>query len=274
VELQPLDPRQLENWRRRYREQLGLPVIPDLHEALCRVGRAHAVAEMGRMVGYVILAEEALVPAWTSVIPEFYLELDQSRAAKLILKAVLDKLRPKTVIGRTDDRIGFPLLMDLRLPNQISSPLYLLENAPVWVEDKDWTIVESSLDDVRRLLPLYASVPAENGGIAEEMPLAKSLAAWRHYRMVVNGKVTAVAYVVPQGQRYITVTSIVADAERRQGYGRYLAAFAVKRELSEGKTFMATLESDNEAARNLVESLGARLTGHIINFYPQSTGAA
>jgi ribosomal protein S18 acetylase RimI-like enzyme len=268
MDLRPLDARQAENWRKRYREQLGLPVIPDYHEALCRLGRAYSVEESGRKAGYLIFAQEALRPAWAPVIPEIFLDPTAARYAKASLRAIFAKLQPRTVIGRTDDPVGFPLLMDLRMPNQISSPLYTLDEAPAWSEDPELHILASTLDDVHRLLPLYASVSPEDGGISEDIVLAKSLAAWRHYRVTAGNRVVAVTYVAPQGQRFVSVATIVAADARRRGVGRYLTAYAVRREIAEGKVFVAAMNAENEAAQGLVESLGARLAAHFINFAP------
>lgn len=263
-----MDERRAEAWRRRYREQLDTPVIPDYHEALCRLGRPYVIEETGRAVGYLIFAREALIQDWTPVIPEMHFELDAARHAKRLLAAVIAELRPKTIIGRTDDRSLFPLLMDMRLPNYISCPLYVLDRVPDWAEDSELTICESTLDDAQRLLPLYASAAAEDGGIADEIALAKSLAAWRHYRLLAGGRVTAVAYVAPQGQRCVTVAPIVAAGERRRGFGRYLASYAIRREVAEGKIIVAAVNPDNEAGCGLAESLGARLAAQFVNFSP------
>lgn len=272
MDLRPLDERSLEQWRRKYRDQLGLPVIPDLHEALCRMGRALAIEEAGRRLGYVIWAEESLETEPGPVVPELYLELENSKLAKALLLGIFSKLKPRTVIGRTDDRAGFALLMDLRLPNQLASPLYVLETTPAWVEDPELSVLQSGLEDVQRLHPLYASAPSADGGIAEERMLAHSLAAWRHYRLMLDGQPAAVAYVAPQGGKYITVPVIVAEAWRRQGYGRYLLSLALRRELSEGKTYMSAPGAENEAARALAESVGARLTGYVVHFHPPEGG--
>lgn len=268
MDLRPLDERSLEQWRRKYRDQLGVPVIPDLHEALCRMGRALAVEEAGRRLGYVIWSEDSLETEPGPVVPELYLELENSKLAKQLLHGVFAKLRPRTVIGRTDDRSGFALLMDLRLPNLLASPLYVLETTPTWVEDKELVVMQSGLEDIQRLHPLYASASSTDGGIAEERMLAHSLAAWRHYRLMVDGQPAAVAYVAPQGGKYITVPVIVAEAWRRRGYGRYLLAMALRRELAEGKTYVAAPGAENEAARALAESVGARLTGYVVHFHP------
>ncbi len=270
MDLSPLEPRHLETWRRRYREQLSLPVIPDFHEALCRMGKAFAVEEAGHTLGYAFLTEEGIIPSWAPVVPEFYLALEPARSAKRLLQAVFEKLQPKTVVGRTDDASGFPLLMDLHLPNQVSSPLYRLDKSPAWAEDPNLTVIVSTLDDARRLLPIYSSVATEDGGIPDEMSLLKSLALWRHYRLMSGGEAVAVCYVVPQGQKYITAVPIVAEAQRAKGYGRYLVSFALRRELAEGKQYVATVHPDNEAGRGLVESLGARLAAHFVNFTPVS----
>ncbi len=274
MDLRLLDARQLESWRKRYREQLGYPVIPDFHEALCRLGRAYTIEEAGRVWGYAILSQEVFLPELAPVIPELFIEMTQARTAKQLLRAVFEKLAPKTVVGRTDDPLGFPLLLDLGMPNQVSSPLYILDAAPGWTEDPEWPIVASTLDDARRLLPLYSSVPAEDGGIPDEMSLLKSLAAWRHYRVLSGGEAAAVCYVAPQGQQYVSVTAIVSPDFRGRGLGRYLAAFAARRELAEGKVYVATMNPDNEAARRLVESLGARLAAYFVNFTPPAAGAA
>jgi GNAT superfamily N-acetyltransferase len=267
LELLRLDERGLETWRRRYREHLGVPVIPDFHEALCRLGQAFELREQGHARGYVIFAKETWRREWGSIIPEFFLSIDSAQTVKKILSEVFLKLQPTRVLGRTDDPAAFPVLMDLHLPNQVASPLYVLDTPTRWMADPELTLVESTLDDAPRLAALYASAAPEDGGIADEVSLMKSLAAWRHYRlMVTGGEVAAVGYVAPQGGRYISVNPIVSPAYRGQGLGRYLVSFALNRELAENKIFLATVHSDNEAGKNLIESLGARLAAYFVNF--------
>ena len=267
MEFLRLDERGLETWRRRYRERLGVPVIPDFHDALCRLGQAFELREEGHARGYVIFAKETWRRDWGSIIPEFFLDVTSAKAAKKLLREVFQKLNPTRVLGRTDDPAGFPWLMDLHLPNQVASPLYLLETPTEWVEDPEVTLAESTLDDAQRLAALYASAAPEDGGISEEVALMKSLAAWRHYRLTVTGgEVAAVGYVAPQGGRYVSVIPIVAPAYRGRGLGRYLVSFALNRELAENKIFLATMHSENEAAKNLIESLGARLAAYFVHF--------
>ncbi|NTV52234.1 MAG: N-acetyltransferase [Candidatus Firestonebacteria bacterium] len=257
----------LESWRRRYRESLGVPVIPDFHEALCRWGQAFEIRDAGRAQGYLIFAGETWRRDRGSIIPEFYLSVGSARAAKDMLREAFEKFKPDRVLGRTDDPAGFPLLMDMGLPNQVASPLYVLDTPAAWQEDPEIGLAESSLEDASRLAALYAAAPPEDGGIQEDVALMKSLVAWRHYRLTLTGgEVAAVGYVAPQGGRYVSVHSIVGPAFRGRGLGRYLAGFALNRELSENKIFLATVHSDNEAAKNLIESLGARLAGHFVHF--------
>jgi GNAT superfamily N-acetyltransferase len=267
LELLRLDDRALESWRRRYRQRLGVPVVPDFHDALCRLGQAFELRAEGQSRGYVIFAKETWRPGWGSVLPEFFLDTESAHTAKQLLSEVFSKLNPARVLGRTDDPAGFPVLMDLHLPNQVASPLYVLEAPAGWVADPEITLVESALEDAPRLATLYASVPPEDGGIPDEVSLMKSLAAWRHYRLTVTGgEVAAVGYVVPQGGRYISVNPIVAPAYRGRGLGRYLVGFALNRELAENKIFVATMHSENEPAKSLIESLGARLAAYFVHF--------
>jgi predicted GNAT family acetyltransferase len=81
-----------------------------------------------------------------------------------------------------------------------------------------------------------------------------------------------VAYVAPQGGKYITVPVIVPEAWRRRGYGRYLLGLALRRELTEGKIYVAAPNAENEAARALAESVGARLSAYVVHFYPPEGG--
>ena len=142
-----------------------------------------------------------------------------------------------------------------------------IETPAAWVEDPEVSLVESTLDDAPRLAALYASAAPEDGGIPDEVSLMKSLAAWRHYRLTVTGgEVAAVGYVVPQGGRYVSVNPIVSPAFRGRGWGRYLVGFALNRELAENKIFLATMHSENEAAKSLIESLGARLAAYFVHF--------
>ncbi len=268
MELKPVDSGYLEKWRKDYQAGLGIPVIPEFHDALCRLGQAYLVEEVGKKLGYVIFAQETFIPGWAPVIPEFYLGLAQTKFVRQILQRILEQLRPHTIIGRTDDRMGFPILMDLQIPNQVSSPLYILEKGPFWVENKDLAIKQSGIEDALDLLPIYSSLPAEAGGFPDASALTKSLAIWRHYQLVNGREVVAVAYVVPQGRDYVTVNPIVVEGARGKGLGRYLTAYAAKRELAEGKICVATMSPDNQAGRNLMESLGSRLTAHFVYFKP------
>mgnify|MGYP006295476229 CR=1 FL=1 len=268
MELTPLEPRRLAQWRRRLHERLGVGVVPGLHEALCRSGRAYAVRAGGRECGYAIQAETSLAADVDApILAEWLLEPVSARAAKNLLRGVVEQLRARTVIGRTDDPAGFPLLMDMGYPNRMAAPLYVLETPPDWTEERDWRVHATGLDDVQGLQAMYASVPPEEGGIADEKGLLKSLVAWRHYRLVVAGAPAAVAYVVPQGGKYVTVVPIVAEAYRGRGIGRYLAAYAVRRELGEGRIYLAALDAPSEPAVRLVESLGARLAAHVMHFH-------
>jgi GNAT superfamily N-acetyltransferase len=268
VEVRPIVPEALEAWRRKYRSQLGLPVIPDFHEAWSRMGQAYQIEELGRILGYAIMTQETFVPAWSPLMSEFYLEVGPTKYARQLLNEVLARLKPQEVMGRTDDPSGFPLLLDLRLPNQVASTLYLLDQAPDWVEDEQTRIVESTLEDAQDLYPIYSSVPPEDGGIPDEMALMKSLALWRHYRLQAGREILAVAYVVPQTERHVTVSPIVVTSARGKGYGRYLLAYVARRELAAGKTFVAATSADNEAGRGVWESLGARLAVHYMLFRP------
>lgn len=268
MEVRPIDPDALESWRRRYRNQLGLPVIPDFHEAWSRMGRAYQVEELGRVLGYAIMAQETFVPAWSPLMSEFYLNVGPAKYARQLLNELLARLKPRQVMGRTDDPSGFPLLLDLRLPNETASALYLLEQAPDWVEDQQTLIVESALEDAQDLFPIYSSVPPEDGGIPDEMALTKSLALWKHYRLQLGREILAVAYVVPQTERHVTVSPIVVAPARGKGYGRYLLAYVARRELAAGKIFVAATNADNEAGRAVWESMGARLAAHCMLFRP------
>jgi ribosomal protein S18 acetylase RimI-like enzyme len=267
LELKILENKNFETWRKQYLDHLGIAVIPDFHEALCQMGQAYEVVEAGRACGYIVYAKETWKAEWGSIIPEFYFSVNSVRTCKQLLGEVFRKLRPASIVGRTDDRAGFPLLMDLRLRNQVASPLYVLEKAPHWLENCDYSIIESTPDDAQRLLPLYASVSPEDGGIPDETSLVKSLAAWRHYRLIVSGgEIAAAAYAVPQGGRHISVVPIVAPKFRGQGMGRYLMAFALNREMNENKICVITVNADNEAGKSLVESLGARLASYFVHF--------
>ncbi|MEW6516164.1 MAG: GNAT family N-acetyltransferase [candidate division FCPU426 bacterium] len=268
MELRPIKPEALEAWRRKYRGQLGLPVIPDFHEAWCRMGQAYQVEEMGHSLGYAILTQETFLPAESPLLPEFYLDVGPAKYARQLLVEIIDRLKPRQVMGRTDDPSGFPLLLDLRLPNQAASALYLLDREPDWVEDAQTRIVESRLEDAQDLLSIYSSVAPEDGGIPDEMALMKSLALWRHYRLQAGREILAVAYVVPQTDRYVTVSPIVVAQARGKGYGRYLLAYVARREMAAGKAFVAAANADNEAGRGLLESLGARLAAHCMLFRP------
>ncbi len=268
MEVRPIDPGALEGWRRKYRGQLGLPVIPDFHEAWCRMGQAYQVEELGRILGYAIVTQETFVPAWSPLLSEFYLEVSPTKYARRLLSDLLGWLKPRRVMGRTDDPAGFPLLLDLRLPNEVGTTLYLLEQAPDWVEDPQTRIVQSALEDAPDLFSIYSAVPPEDGGIPDEMALMKSLALWRHYRLQAGREILAVAYVVPQTERHVTVSPIVVHSARGKGYGRYLLAYVARRELAAGKTFVAATNADNEAGRAVWESLGARLAAHCMLFKP------
>ncbi|MCK5219591.1 GNAT family N-acetyltransferase [bacterium] len=268
MELKPVDSDHLKNWRQDYQAGLGIPVIPEFHDALCRLGQAYLVEEVGKTLGYVIFAQTTFIPGWTPVIPEFYLGLEQTKFVRQILQRILEKLRPHTIIGRTDDRMGFPVLMDLKIPNQVSSPLYILEKAPFWMENRNLAIRQSGIEDALDLLPIYSSLSAEDGGFPDAAALTKSLAIWRHYKLMNGREVIAVAYVVPQGRNYVTVNPIIVEGARGKGLGRYLTAYAIRRELSEGKVCVATMSPDNQAGRNLMESLGSRLAAHFVYFRP------
>jgi len=268
VELSPISKDRLKEWREKYRVRLGIPVIPDFYEALCQMGHPYLIEDVGDTLGYMILAKETLLPGLAPMIPEFFLDLKQTKYARRLLKEILRKLQPATIIGRTDDTYGFPLLMDLRVPNYVAFSLYVLEHQPQWVENEYLVIEESFFEDAQALLPIYSSVAPEDGGIPDKIALAKSLALWRHYRLLAAGNIQAVCYVVPQIQQYVTASPIVLESARNQGYGRYLMAYVIKRELAEGKIFLAVINPENEAARGLLESLGACLTVHFINFRP------
>ncbi|MBN1596071.1 GNAT family N-acetyltransferase [candidate division FCPU426 bacterium] len=268
MELRTIAREKLEERRKKYRAYLGIPVIPDFHEALYQMGQTYMVEDVGQILGYVTLTKETLLPGIAPAVPEFFLDVEQTKYARRLLELIIQKMEPATIIGRTDDTRGFPLLMDLRIPNQVAYSLYLLEREPHWSEDDYLTIEESTLDDAQDLLPIYASFPPEDGGMPDEIALTKSLALWRHYRLRVHGAIQAVCYVVPQIQRYMTVSTLVLEKARNKGYGRYLTAYAVKREINEGKLFVAVSNPENDAARGVIESLGARLTGHYMYFRP------
>ncbi len=268
MELKPIARDHLAAWRKQYRAGLGIPVVPDFHEALCQMGQAYLVEDMGQKLGYVILAKETFIPTRSPMIPEFYLELKQTKYARKILESLLAELNPKTVMGRTDDTAGFPLLIDLRLSNDVASALYILDQPPHWVNDENLTILESTLDDAQNLYAIYSSVPPEDGGIPDEMALMKSLALWRHYQLSAGREILGVCYVVPQAEGYVTASPIMVESARGKGYGRYLMGYVAKREIAEGKTFVAATNPENEAGRGLVESLGARLAAHFMNFKP------
>lgn len=272
MELRLLAPKQLDGWRRKYRERLGLPVIPEFHEALCQLGKAYAIEEAGHQAGYLFWTPETFLTDAAPVIPEIYLEVPQAREAKTLLRAVFARLRPRTVMGRTDDAAGFPLLMDLQLPNQISAALYALDNLPLWIDETELQVVPSTLEDAHLLLPVYASVPPEEGGLPDERSLAKSLAAWRHYRLMTAGEIKGVSYVVPLGQQYFTVATIVSAAFRRQGFGRHLTAYVLRQELDGNRIYVSAPAAHHDAARGLAESLGARLAAHFVNFNPEGLG--
>lgn len=268
MKLRPIPRDRLEVWRKKYYAYLGIPVIPDFHEALCQTGEAFMVEDAGHALGYVIITREFFLPNVAPVIPEFYLEVEQTRYARQLVEALIRELEPLTILGRTDDTHGFPLLMDLRIPNSVAYSVYLLKNEPQWAENDELRIEESSMDEALDLLPFYASVPLEDGGIPDEMSLTKSLALWQHYRLRVQGNIAAVCYIIPLVRRYITAATIVLAAARSNGYGRYLTAYAVAREIRAGNVFVAVGDPENEAARGLIESLGACLTAHYIYFRP------
>jgi GNAT superfamily N-acetyltransferase len=268
VKLRSLSHDRLLVWRKKYHAFLGIPVIPDFHDALCQTGEAFMVEEAGHELGYVIITRESFLPDIAPVIPEFYFEVAQTRYSRQLLESLLRELEPLTILSRTDDTYGFPLLMDLRIRNSVAYSVYLLETEPQWAEVEDFNIEESSMDDGLDLLPVYASVSPEDGGIPDEMSLTKSLALWRHYRLRVEGDIVAVCYIVPQVGRYITAATIVLAGARGKGYGRFLTAYAVAREIKAGKTFVAASDPEKESARGLIESLGARMTAHYMYFRP------
>ncbi|MCD4812197.1 GNAT family N-acetyltransferase [bacterium] len=268
MDLRPIPGGKLETLRKSYRKQLGIPVISDFHEALCRMGQAFRIEDMGRSLGYVIFSQDTFLKDRDPMIPEFCLDLEQTKYARTILEKIFDALSPATVMSRTDDTRGFPLLMDLRLPNEVAASLYCLEQKPVWVEDSDIHIEQCRMDQAQELLSLYASASPEDGGIPDEMALTKSLALWRHYRLVNRNQTLAVCYCVPQIEPYVTTACIVDAGMRRKGYGRYLTTYTILQILADNKKFLAVTPSENEAARGLVESLGAGLRAHFINFRP------
>ncbi len=266
MDFTPLTSKALESWRKRYRDQLGVPMVPEFHEALCRYGQAYELRSHTHVIGYVIHARETWKADWGSVIPEIFLPLDQARVAKQMLIETIEKFGAKSLLSRTDDPI-FPMLMDLHVTNQLVSPFYLFERAPLWHSDDRYTLSESTLDDAERLASLYAAVPPEEGGIPDLTSLMKSLSVWRHYRLTVTGgDLAAVCYIAPQGGRYFSAWPIVSSQYRGQGIGKYILTYALAREMAENRTGVLAIGSENEQGKALVESVGAKLVSYFVHF--------
>lgn len=268
LDLSLLKPDALQAWRKRFRTALRTPVIPDFHEALCQLAKAYEIQEQGDSLGYFLLAQETFQPGWGPVIPEFFLEDMPVRRSRAILRSLFGKIRPHTIITRTDDPRAFPWLLDLHYANELHSPLYLLDAPLPWAETRGWAIGESRWQDAMELWPFYTSLTVEFGGLPDPGALTKSLALWRHYHLRVHGQVAAVAYIVPQGPQFFTAATIVAENQRGRGYGKYLTSYAVSREVAEGKRLAAVLPPGQDAAKNLLESLGVRLAAEIFYFHP------
>lgn len=253
-------------WRQDYQKQLGWSVIPDQQEAWFRLGQPYHLEEMGQQLGYVLVCQEPMLALPVPIISELYFCVNQTRIIRELIRKVIEAVKPSCILCRTDEPLIFPLLMDFHLPNQVLSTMYYLDEKPRWHEEAELSIIPSSMDEVDDVFPLYASVPTECGGIADQLALTKSLAAWQHYRLMAQGQLLAVGYLAPQGGRYVALFTIVAKLYRGQGYGRYLTTFIAQQAIVQQQLVIAVINHEEDINKQLIESIGSRIISHNIMF--------
>ncbi len=272
MDLVPIDDEALVKWRQQYKASLGCPVITDVHEALCQMGRPHALEALDHPVGYAVVNYENNLGLKAPVVSELFFNVKKSRVVRQLLTELIERIAPASILARSDEAVVFPMLMEMRFPNQVHTTLYQLDQIPSWTEDRALTIVASTMDEAQELLPYYAQVPPLLGGIPEERALLKSLAAWEHYRLETDGHIVGVAYAVPQDDRYVSVMTLIEPQAQGQGFGRYLTAFLAGKLIRHQKIVLAAVPYEQDRGKYLLESLGARLAGHDLIFKPPGTG--
>ncbi len=269
MDLIPIGDGVLDKWRQHYKASLGCPVITDVHDALCQMGHSYALEALGNTVGYAVVNNENNLGLTAPVVSEVFFNVAKSRVIRQLLTELIERCAPATILARSDEAVIFPMLMEMRMPNQVYTTLYQLDQAPAWTEDSSLVIVASTMDEAQDLLPYYARVSPLLGGIPEERALLKSLAAWEHYRLLADGRIVGVAYAVPQGDRYVSIMTLIEPQAQGQGFGKYLTGFLAGKLIRNQKIVLAALPYDQEPGKFLLESLGSRLAGHDLIFKPR-----